>query len=224
MKGGREHNRTNPNSSSPTADAAGRASEMRKSKRRGSILAEIVALAKLRPTNRRRAAKLRSTLVKATVLQLQSSKLERISIARIANIAGCSVGAVYGHFANKQALIDAALQRALSEELTSVKANLDSSVTKSISEEKHFDRLSKVAAQPFQGLNRELLRTALLIALRAPHDANVFSDFRSQFFSSIESAAIATHGRRKAVKVIGALKKHYDAAALALALQTRVAP
>ena len=68
-----------------------------------------------REAQQERSKRTQAALLDAVEAELETSTIEELSVADIANRAGVSIGSVYHHFTNKQALIYAMVDRLLDE-------------------------------------------------------------------------------------------------------------
>ncbi len=72
---------------------------------------EIWHLRWIREPQQDRSARTRTQLLDATQKVLEEEGVEGLTIARVAHVAGCSVGSLYHHFQDKQTIVYAVLDR-----------------------------------------------------------------------------------------------------------------
>ena len=208
----------NPNSNSPRIGLPIPKPKPGPNPKQPTVLERFNSFMGSKPKRGFRAQRLRSTIVKTTVGLLRAGDLRGLSMIAIAASTRCSVGAVYGHFANKQALIEGALQRALDEEIATVRGNLARVAASSDSRQRKMEQIAIIVVDPFRQQNSKIIRTALRLALANPHPFNVFAKFRTELFHEIKVATVAAQGRKAGSGSAAALRRDVDAATIATTL------
>lgn len=91
----------------------------------GESKREIWDLRWIREPQQDRSARTRAQLLDATEKLIEKAGIEALTIARVAKEAGCSVGSLYHHFQDKQAIIYAVLDRLAHETALTAEEGLE---------------------------------------------------------------------------------------------------